>query len=118
YGAIGMEALKAITELGEQGISAGHYNMRFVKPLDTALIDEIMSNYKHIITIEDGVVHGGFGSAVAEYVVARTHPIPVTIMGVPDRIIEHGSQEELRAEAGIDAKAIVQKVKAMLPAIA
>lgn len=118
YGAIGTEAQAAIKELDEQGVAVGHYNMRFVKPLDTELIDEVLSNYKHIITIEDGVAHGGFGSAVAEYVVAQSESIPVTIIGVPDRIIEHGSQEELHAEAGIDAAAIVQKVKAMLPAIA
>ncbi len=118
YGSIGVDAAKAMHELDAQGISVGHYNMRFVKPLDTELIDEVLLNYKHIITIEDGVAQGGFGSAVAEYVVSQSQPMPVTIMGVPDQIIEHGSQDELKAEAGIDSNAIVQKVKAMLPAIA
>jgi 1-deoxy-D-xylulose-5-phosphate synthase len=106
YGTIGNEAKKAVAELEEQGIAVGHYNMRFVKPLDTDLVDHALQNYDRIITVEDGTKVGGFGSAVAEYVVAHDHPKPVMIMGVPDRIVEHGTQQELYEETGISANAI------------
>ncbi|KPP98551.1 MAG: 1-deoxy-D-xylulose-5-phosphate synthase Dxs [Bacteroidetes bacterium HLUCCA01] len=110
YGTIGNEVVKAAAQLAEEGISVGHYNMRFVKPLDTALIDTIANRYQRLITIEDGTRLGGFGSAVAEYV-AENHPgLAVKIMGVPDAIIEHGSQKELYREVGIDAQAVTEMV--------
>lgn len=114
YGTHGNEAAKAIRMLAEEGIEIGHYNMRFVKPIDEALIQEVLAKYKHIITIEDGTVLGGFGSAVAEFVVTQENLKPVTIMGVPDRLVEHGTQAELYAEVGIDATAIAAKVKSLL----
>jgi len=115
YGTIGNYASKAADRLAEEkDIKIGHYNMRFVKPLDTELIDEIAAGYHHIITIEDGTVKGGFGSAVAEYVVSMKNPIPMTIMGVPDRIVEQGTQQELHAECGIDTDGIVKQVKEVI----
>lgn len=112
YGTIGNYVVKATQELAEkENIHIGHYNMRFVKPLDTELIDEIMANYNHLITIEDGAKTGGFGSAVAEYVVGKKNPVPVTIMGIPDRIVEQGTQQELHAECGIDKDGIIRQVK-------
>lgn len=114
YGTIGQEAKKAVEQLAQEGINVGHYNMRFVKPLDEAMIQEILSKYKHIITIEDGTIVGGFGSAVAEFVVTQENLKPVSIMGVPDRLVEHGTQSELYAETGIDAQAVITKVKTLL----
>jgi len=114
YGTIGHEAKKAVGQLAQEGIDVGHYNMRFVKPLDEAMIQEILSKYKHIITIEDGTIVGGFGSAVAEFVVTQENLKPVSIMGVPDRLVEHGTQSELYAETGIDAQAVITKVKTLL----
>lgn len=114
YGTIGQEAKKAVHLLSQEGIDIGHYNMRFVKPLDEELIKDILSNYQHIITIEDGTIVGGFGSAVAEFVVTQDNLKPVSIMGVPDRLVEHGTQAELYAETGIDAQAVVAKVKSLL----
>ncbi|MCC5927307.1 MAG: 1-deoxy-D-xylulose-5-phosphate synthase [Bacteroidetes bacterium] len=114
FGTIGNQVTDAAHMLEDEGIRIGHYNMRFVKPLDTQLLDEIASTYKSIVTIEDGTKLGGFGSAVTEYI-AENHPgISVKIMGVPDQIIEHGSQKELYREAGIDALAVVETVKQQL----
>lgn len=110
YGTIGNEVTKAVQRLDEQGIHVGHYDMRFAKPLDEILVEHAASRYDRIITIEDGTILGGFGSAVAEYVVSLDKPIPVTIMGVPDRIVEHGEPKELYAEVGIDADGIKAKV--------
>ena len=113
-GTIGNQVVAAADALEKEGIRAGHYNMRFVKPLDTALIDEIAANYRAIVTIEDGTKVGGFGSAVTEYI-AEHHPgVSVRIMGVPDRIVEHGSQKELYRETGIDAAAVARTVKEQL----
>lgn len=110
YGTIGNEVTKAVQRLDEQGIHVGHYDMRFAKPLDEILIVHAVSRYDRIITIEDGTILGGFGGAVAEYVVSLDKPIPVTIMGVPDRLVEHGEPKELYAEVGIDADGIQAKV--------
>lgn len=114
FGTIGNYVTEAAEKLSEQGIEVGHYDMRFVKPLDADLLDEIVSSYERIITIEDGTQVGGFGSAVAEYVIQKERPIPVKIMGVPDRIIEHGTQRELHDEVGIGPDGIIQTVKNQL----
>src|SRR5690625_6506977 len=87
--------------------------MRFAKPLDTALIDDVLDSYESIITIEDGTRLGGFGSAVAEYVAEQGAGIPVRIMGVPDKIVEHGTQRELHDEVGIGPDGIADEVRKM-----
>jgi 1-deoxy-D-xylulose-5-phosphate synthase len=113
-GTIGNEVSRAIILLDEEGISAGHYNMRFVKPLDFEMLDLIAKTYKSVITVEDGTKIGGFGSAVSEYY-SENHPgISVKILGVPDQIIEHGTQEELYIETGIDAESIAKEVRTQL----
>jgi len=88
--------------------------MRFAKPLDTDLIDEVCHSYDRIITIEDGTKLGGFGSAVVEYLADKPHHVPTTIMGVPDRIVEHGTQPELHDEVGIGPDGIVAQVKELV----
>ena len=114
YGTIGNEAIKAAESLAEEGVEIGHFNMRFVKPLDKELIDEICTEYNRIITVEDGTVTGGFGSAITEYVSSKDRPVPVSIMGVPDRLVEQGKQEELYEEIGLNAAGIVRKVKQLM----
>jgi 1-deoxy-D-xylulose-5-phosphate synthase len=110
YGTIGNEVVGAANLLEAEGIRIGHYNMRFVKPLDTEMLDDIARRYRSVITIEDGARMGGVGSAVAEYI-SENHPgLRVSILGVPDVIVEHGSQKELYRETGIDARAVVEKV--------
>lgn len=114
FGPIGKYATKAAALLKEEDIHIGHYDMRFAKPLDTELIDELCQKYNYLITIEDGARLGGFGSAVAEYLAEKQHKPFLKMIGLPDRVIEHGTQEELHAEAGMDTEGIIKTVKELL----
>lgn len=114
FGPIGKYVTEASERLQEEGIRIGHADMRFAKPLDTGLIDHILGKYDFIITIEDGSKLGGFGSAVAEYVAGKGLAVPVTILGVPDAIIEHGTQRELHDEVGMGPDGIAGQVRAAL----
>lgn len=114
FGTIGNQVVKAADAMLAEGIAIGHYNMRFVKPLDTDMIDQIATKYSTVITIEDGTKIGGFGSAVAEYISENHSGVRVKIMGVPDQIVEHGTQDELYREVGIDAQAVVEAVRSVL----
>ena len=105
-----LDNLPGADELAEEGINIGHYDMRFAKPLDEELIDEICEKYDHIITLEDGAKMGGFGSAVAEYVIEKEHRPSAKIMGIPDRIVEHGTQRELHDEVGIGPEGVKEAV--------
>ena len=110
-GHIGNEALKAAESLKEEGIEVGVYDMRFAKPLDEKLLSKIFKNYKHIITVEDGCIQGGFGSAVLEFMASKGFSATVKLLGIPDKIVEHGTQPELYRECGYDAQAIVEACK-------
>ena len=112
-GAIGTEAAQAAEDLSKQGVEAAHYDMRFVKPLDTMLLHEVFTKFKKVITLEDGCVQGGMGSAVTEWAMENGYAAQVIRLGVPDRYIEHGTQAELYAECGYDAKSIVKKALEM-----
>lgn len=114
FGPIGNYVIEAADDLVEEGIEVGHFNMRFAKPLDTDLVKQITDTYSHIITIEDGTKLGGFGSAVAEFLSDKPYHVPVTIMGVPDRIVEHGTQRQLHDEVGIGPDGIKDKVREVL----
>lgn len=114
FGPIGKYVTEAAERLSEEGVEIGHYDMRFAKPIDEELLDEICLKYDHIITLEDGARLGGFGSAVAEYLAEKESKPTLKIMGLPDRIIEHGTQEELHAEVGIDVRALIENVKSAL----
>lgn len=109
------EALEAASLLAKEGISLEVINPRFIKPLDTEMIDYLTMKFDNIITIEDGQKIGGFGSAVAEYLIEiNIQDVKLTIMGIPDRFIHHSTQEELHAELGLDALGIYQKVQKLL----
>jgi 1-deoxy-D-xylulose-5-phosphate synthase len=110
FGPIGKYVIEASEILEDDGISIGHFDMRYAKPLDTELIDEIIVSYDSLITIEDGTRLGGFGSAVSEYIAEKGVAIPVKIMGVPDGIVEHGTQRELHDEVGLGPDGIVEEV--------
>lgn len=92
----------------------GHYNMRFVKPLDEDLLHRIFQHYHHIITVEDGVTAGGFGSSVLEFANRENYRQSIHMLGIPDRFLEHGTQEELYRDAGIDAAAIRNQINRIL----
>ncbi len=104
----------AIRELRGEGLSPAHYDMRFAKPLDEELLREVFENYSRIITVEDGTVTGGFGSAILEFQAAHNYQATVRILGIPDRVVEHGTPRELQHECGYDAPAIVETVRLMM----
>ncbi|MGN6180631.1 MAG: 1-deoxy-D-xylulose-5-phosphate synthase [Mucilaginibacter sp.] len=112
-GAIGNEVVKAIQELNNEGYNPAHYDLRFVKPLDEALLHEVFTGFDKVITVEDGCLEGGMGSAILEFMADNGYSSSVTRLGIPDKVIEHGEQPELWAECGYDAKAIVAKVKSL-----
>ena len=107
-GPMGNRALEAAERLRQKGVSAAVYDMRFLKPIDTEILDYIIAGDFHkVVTVEDGVKKGGLGSAVVEYFEAHLCPTPVTILGLPDSFIEHGTVSELRKDCGIDIDSIV-----------
>ncbi len=117
-GHIGNYAAKAADALAQEGIRVGHYDLRFAKPLDEELLHRVARSYRSIITVEDGCVPGGVGSAVLEFLADNGYALPVRRLGIPDRWIEHGTQEELYHECGIDAASIAQAVRAAVAALA
>ncbi|MDB5262580.1 MAG: 1-deoxy-D-xylulose-5-phosphate synthase [Adhaeribacter sp.] len=110
-GHIGNYAVEACKNLKKENINAGHYDMRFVKPLDEKLLHEICRKYDKIITLEDGCLPGGFGSAVIEFMADNQYTNPVKRLGIPDAIFEHGTQLELHRECGIDPTGIERTVR-------
>ena len=104
----------AIRELRTDGINPAHYDMRFVKPIDEEMLHEVFSKYNKIITVEDGTVVGGFGSAVLEFMAKNNYQAEITILGIPDRLVEHGTLKELYNECGYDVAGIVSSVKKVL----
>ena len=113
-GHIGNQADKAIKELAKEGLSIAHYDMRFVKPIDEKLLHEVFSKFTKVITVEDGCIMGGMGSAVIEFMTDNNYSAQVKRLGIPDKVIEHGEQKELYAECGFDDKAIVTAVRDFL----
>lgn len=113
-GHIGNYAVEACQKLALEEMHPAHYDMRFVKPLDEEMLHEVFMRFKKIITVEDGCVVGGFGSAVIEFMADHNYSAQVKRLGIPDRIIEHGEQIELHKECGYDPESIEQEVKAML----
>ena len=110
-GPIGNTVMKAVESLGADADAVGVYDMRFIKPLDTALLDEVFKNYKSIVTVEDGALKGGFGSAVLEYMADSGVALPVKRIGIPDNFIEHGTPAELYSMLGMDVEGIAKIVR-------
>jgi 1-deoxy-D-xylulose-5-phosphate synthase len=107
-------AQEAIATLQEAGVSVAHYDMRFVKPIDEVMLHEIFSKFKKVITVEDGCIMGGFGTAVIEFMVDQKYSAEVIRLGIPDQYIHHGTQEELWSDCGFDTAGIITTVKKML----
>ena len=107
-------AAAAIRDLRTEGIEPAHYDMRFVKPIDEAMLHEVFSRYKKVVTVEDGTVVGGFGSAVLEFMAANGYRADVRILGIPDRLVEHGTLKELHRECGYDAAGIADAVRTLM----
>jgi 1-deoxy-D-xylulose-5-phosphate synthase len=114
FGHPGNFAAAAIRELRNDGLIPGHYDMRFAKPLDEELLHEACQQYDKLITVEDGTVEGGFGSAVLEFMAQHGYKNDVKRLGIPDRLVEHGTPKELHRECGYDAIAIKAAVLEMM----
>jgi 1-deoxy-D-xylulose-5-phosphate synthase len=113
-GPIGNYVTKAIAELAEQGVSAAHYDMRFAKPIDELMLHEVMGKFKNVITVEDGCLQGGMGSAVLEFMGDNGYSVNIKRLGIPDKYIEHGTQDELYVECGFDVNAMVSAALSMV----
>jgi len=114
FGHPGNFAAAAIRELKNDGLNPAHYDMRFAKPLDEELLHEACSRYEKILTVEDGTVKGGFGSAILEFMAQHGYKNEVRILGIPDRLVEHGTPKELHRECGYDAQGIADTVREMM----
>ena len=113
FGHPGNFAAAAIRDVKAEGINPAHYDMRFVKPLDEVMLHEVFGKFNKIITVEDGTVVGGFGSAILEFMNEHGYKADVKIMGIPDRLVEHGTPKQLYDEIGIDANGIAQVIREM-----
>lgn len=113
-GHVGNYVVQVTEELEAQGLNPGHYDMRFVKPLDEKLLHHIFSKFDKVITIEDGCLMGGFGSAISEFMTDHNYTAKLKRLGIPDRIVEHGEQIELQNECGFGPEGIAAAVKEMM----
>ncbi|MCD8393259.1 MAG: 1-deoxy-D-xylulose-5-phosphate synthase [Bacteroidales bacterium] len=109
-GTMAYEVAQAIEKAKEQGVSAAHYDAIFVKPLDEEMLTEIGATRQPIVTVEDGAVTGGFGSAVMEWLQAHGYSNPVTTIGIPDNFVTHGTVAQLKKLCGMDADSIAQAI--------
>jgi 1-deoxy-D-xylulose-5-phosphate synthase len=116
-GHIGNYAVEVCNRLSKKGIEVAHYDMRFVKPIDEEILHEVFTTFKKIITIEDGCIQGGFGSAVVEFMADHNYKAEVKRLGIPDRIVEHGEQVELHRECGLDPDGIERSTVEMLESV-
>lgn len=116
-GHIGNYAVEVCERLSEQGIEVAHYDMRFVKPLDEQMLHEVFGKFSKIITVEDGCIQGGFGSAVLEFMADNQYHAQIKRLGIPDKIVEHGEQIELHNECNFGPKGIEQAVIDMLETV-
>lgn len=114
FGPIGNEVGAAIDELEKYHLSIAHVDLRFLKPLDEGLLSQVLARHKKVITIEDGAVSGGMGSAILEFISEKGFSVEVKRLGIPDRFIDHGTVEELYAECGMDRPSILKTAKEMI----
>ncbi|WP_268033090.1 1-deoxy-D-xylulose-5-phosphate synthase [Algoriphagus sp. PAP.12] len=112
-GHIGNYAVESCKNLEAEGLNPAHYDMRFVKPLDEELLHEVFGKFKKVITVEDGCLMGGFGSAVLEWMMDHGYQAQVKRLGIPDEIIEHGEQIELQKVCGFDPEGIANAVRSL-----
>lgn len=110
FGAVGGSAAAAIEQAEEHGVRAAHYDMRFAKPLDEGLLHEVGRNFSRVVTVEDGVLRGGMGSAIRNFLSDNGYGCTVVRLGIPDRFVEHGSVKELAAECGFDTASILEAI--------
>lgn len=109
-GPIGKLAESAVAAAREQGVSVAHYDMRFLKPIDTDILQAVGEQFKYVVTLEDGVVKGGLGTAVAEYMTENGYTPQITTIGIPDVFVEHGTTEELYKKYKMDSDSVLRAI--------
>ena len=115
-GPIAYEAEKAIekaekeAEARGESLTVAHYDMRFLKPIDTEILEEVAHKFTRVITIEDGVVSGGLGSAVLEYMADNGYTLKIKRLGLPDEFVEHGAVNQLYQIVGLDSESIAREI--------
>jgi len=113
-GQTGNDVIAAIDSLRKENISVTHWDMRFASPLDKGALHSVFSKFKKIVTVEDGILKGGFGSSIIEFMCDNTYTAEVKRLGIPDYFVEQGTQEELHAECGYDSAGIEKAIREML----
>ncbi len=109
--AIAIAELKSLNEHPESPLDIAHYDMRFLKPLDAEILHEVGKNFKKVVTVEDGVISGGLGSAVLEFFADNGYELEVKRIGIPNKFVMHGTVPELRQICGMDAQSIAEELK-------
>lgn len=107
-GTVGNAAAHAAERAARQGVQAAHYDLRFVKPLDETLLDEVGRRFRHVVTVEDGALRGGVGEAVAAFFNERGYDVRVESLGIGDQWVEHGTPAQLHALCGYDEESILR----------
>ena len=110
-GPIGKSVASVVDDAAKEGISVAHYDMRYLKPLDEEILHEVAAKFKHIITLEDGTVKGGLGSAVTEFMAQNGYAPNIHIMGIPDEFVEHGAPSELYSLCKMDKAAVMEVIQ-------
>jgi 1-deoxy-D-xylulose-5-phosphate synthase len=110
----GITVASVISNLAKENISIAHFDMRFVAPLDTGVLHSVFKKFRYIITVEDGVLKGGFGSAVVEFMSDNGYNSEVRRLGIPDYFVEQGTQEELYSECGFDEEGIELAIREII----
>lgn len=110
----GIAVASVVNKLSKEKISIAHFDMRFVSPIDTEILHTVFKKFSHIITVEDGVLKGGFGSAVIEFMCDKGYNSEIRRLGIPDYFVEHGTQEELYRECGYDVDGIELAIREIL----
>lgn len=115
-GTIANQARKAIEQIERENADIGiaHYDMRFIKPLDEKILHEVGKKFEKVITIEDGVIQGGFGSAVLEFFADNGYRVQTKRLGIPDTFVEHGTPDELYSMLGLDTEGIANSIREII----
>ncbi len=115
-GPIGKQMERVVAEAAKLGVSVAHYDMRFLKPIDEALLHAVGKKFSRVVTLEDGTVKGGLGSAVVEFMAANGYSPTIKVMGIPDAFVEHGTPAELYKICGMDNASILAAILGMMGA--
>ena len=112
-GPIGKLMEAVVESAAKEGVSVAHYDIRFVKPLDEEMLHAVGKKFKNIVTVEDGVISGGAGSAIIEFMAANGYSPTIRCIGIPDTFVEHGTTEQLYEICGMDKDTVLRTILQM-----